>query len=71
MTSFGQNILGFGSAEGASGPFDLLYVVVAGGGGGGGGRRGGGGGAGGYLTSTLDVSPGMVDLQSQWVRWFR
>ena len=34
MTSFGQNILGFGSAEGAGGPFDLLYVVVAGGGGG-------------------------------------
>ena len=59
MTSFGQNILGFGAAEGAKGPFDLLYVVVAGGGGGGGGRRAGGGGAGGYgeITSAESITP--------------
>lgn len=57
MSSFGYNVLGFGSFPNRNVPAEVEYLVIAGGGGGGR-RRGGGGGAGGYLTSTTLIAAG-------------
>ena len=58
MTSFGQNILGFGSGGVAAGPpYTLEYLVVAGGGSGGF-SNGGGGGGGGMRSASTTVNAG-------------
>ena len=58
MTSFGYNVLGFGSPSSAGiPPYNIQYLVVAGGGSGGG-RQAGGGGAGGYRNSVIGETSG-------------
>ena len=58
MTSFGYNVLGFGSPTSAGIPaYNIQYLVIAGGGSGGG-RQGGGGGAGGYRNSVIGETSG-------------